>query len=238
MRVRLLQETYVPEQTRPKTTVTTIIRGTLSEFKDTVKNLTRNLWLLFLLGGLFQFGVSVGAIFMVTYATQDVIHLSSANWGLITTAQMIMSLFSLPFGVLADRYGRRRLVIASLALAPLMVLGFLYSRTFMYVFVFAVGLAFLSNIASLASQALFIDYTPREHRGRINALTSIIGASQNLNFQRAAQSTFIGAVGNLVGGWLYVNVSYATPFYVMMGMVILTLLIITLWIKEPETREE
>lgn len=238
MRVRFLRETLIPDQTRPRTTVTSIIRETLKEFKDTVRNLTRNIWLLFLIGGLFQFGASAGTIFMITYATQDVIHLTSANWGLITTASMIMSMFSLPFGVLADRYGRRRLVIVSLSLTPLMVLGFVYSRSFMYVFVFAVVLAFLSKIGSLASQALFIDYTPREHRGRINALTSIIGASQNLDLQRAAQSTVIGAVGNLVGGFLYVNVSYASPFFLMIGMVLLTLSIIIVWIKEPVTREE
>jgi hypothetical protein len=104
--------------------------------------------------------------------------------------------------------------------------------------VFAVVLAFLSRVSSLASQALFIDYTPQVHRGRINALTRIIGASQTLNLQRFQQSTVIGAAGNLVGGFMYANVSYESPFFLMIGMIVLSLTIIILGVKEPETREK
>jgi MFS family permease len=90
----------------------------------------------------------------------------------------------------------------------------------------------------LASQALFIDYTPQEHRGKITALTRLIGASQNLNLRGIMQSTIIGAAGNLVGGFMYANVSYESPFFLMIGMIVLSLTIIILGVKEPETREK
>lgn len=238
MRFKFLTET-LPPNSREKGSAVSVVRDTLRDFKETAFVVSGQVWLLILMGGLFQFGASAGSIFMVTYATEDVIHLTAADWGLINTFSTIVGMaVSLPFAVLADRYGRMKLVMVSLTLTPLAVLGFIYSRGFTEAFASYIAMTILASMGSLASQALFIDYSPREHRGRISALTGLIGATQNFNFQMTGGSTLIGAAGSVVGGILYSDVSFSSPLLLMAGMIGSTAAIGFLSVKEPERREE
>ncbi|MCW3992405.1 MAG: MFS transporter [Candidatus Bathyarchaeota archaeon] len=238
IRFKFLTET-LPPNSREGGSAVAVVRDTLSDFKETARAVSRQVWILILMGGLFQFGASAGSIFMVTYATEDVIRLSAAEWGLINTASTIVSMaVSVPFAVMADRYGRQKLVMASLSLKPLAILGFTYGRGFVQALAFYVALTILGSMGSVASQALFIDYSPREHRGRINALTGIIGATQSFNFQMGGESSIIGAAGSVFGGFLYGDVSYASPLLLMAGMIGSSAAIGVISVKEPRQREE
>jgi len=108
-----------------------------------------------IIGGLFQFGASTAVMFMVTYATEDVILLSAAQWGLINTASQIVSmLITLPISMLIDRYGRIRPVIFSLLTTPILIGGFLLSRNFTWTFTFYIFLTITTF--SVASLGLFV----------------------------------------------------------------------------------
>ena len=231
-----LNET-LPSNSRAKLDPISIIRGTLKDFKKTARVLSRQVWVLVLLGCLFQFGASVGSVFMVTYAVEDVIRLTSSDWGLIITASTVITIASsIPLALLADRYGRRKLMLVSLLMTPLAVLGFTYSMGFSQVFLFCSILTLCGSMGSVASQALFTDYSPREHRGRINALTSVIGSTQSFSLQMTSVG-IIGATGNIVGGILYEETSYILPFIMMASTIGLTALIAILYIREPVKRE-
>ena len=77
----------------------------------------------------------------------------------------------------------------------------------------------LGSMGSVASQALFIDFSPQEHRGRISALTSVIGATQNFNFETGGANNIVSAIGNVSGGLVYDKISYAYPLYIMAGII-------------------
>jgi DHA1 family tetracycline resistance protein-like MFS transporter len=237
LRWRYLTETLPPEAVE-KVSAITIVKETLSDFKETARIIPRQMWILILMGILFMFGASAGSIFMVTYATDDVIHLTSSEWGLINTASMLVTMIvSMPFAVMADRYGRNKMVLISLFLTPVILLGFVYSRSFMPAFLYYIALTILGAMGSVASQALFVDFSPREHRGRISALTSVIGATQSFNFAMGGGGTIVGAFGNMVGGAVYES-NYSLPLYLMAGSIGFTAVIGAILVREPEEREE
>jgi DHA1 family tetracycline resistance protein-like MFS transporter len=237
MRWRYLTETLPPEDVE-KVSAVSIVRDTLRDFKETARVIPRQMWILIGMGLLFMFGASTGSIFLVTYATEDVIHLTSSEWGLINTASMLVTMMvSMPFAAMADRFGRNKMVLISLFLTPLILIGFVYSGAFVPAFTYYIALTILGAMGSVASQALFVDFSPREHRGRISALTTVIGATQNFNLSMAGGGTIVGAIGNMVGGAIYEG-NYSLPLFIMAGSIGLTAIIGAALVREPEEREK
>ena len=238
MRYRYLTET-LPTEAVERVRPMTILRETLKDFKETTGIISRQLWILIFMGVLYQFGTSVGVIYLTNYAIEDVIHVSASQWGLTNTASILVGIIvSIPSARLIDMYGRRKMVLLSLVLTPVALMGFIYSRGFLPAFAFFNLMTALGSVGSVASQALFIDHSPREHRGRITALTSVIGATQNFTFQMMGGGTIIGAVGNMVGGALYHEGTYALPLYITAGMIVFTALLAAFFVKEPKEKEE
>jgi MFS family permease len=128
------------------------------------------------------------------------------------------------------------MVLISLFLSPLVLVGFVYSRGFTTAFLYYMILTILAAMGSVASQALFIDFSPREHRGRISALTSLIGATQNFNFAHVRGGTIVGALGNMVGGALY-NKNYSLPLLLMAALIGVTGVIGAVFVREPKEKE-
>jgi len=237
MRVRFLRET-LPAEARGRLKVSKVLSGTFSGMRETVRVIPRQLWVLTAMGILFGLGTAVGGAFWVTYATEDVIHLTNAQWGLISTSNMVIStVVSLPFAQLADRKGRVKLVLPSMLLTPLVIVAFLRSRSFPQVFAVGVAATILDSVSGAASQALFTDYSPLEHRGRINALWRVTGTRQTFTLGGRPGSG-LAAVGNLVGGFLYGNVSEALPLLVEAGMVAGAAAVGVAFLREPENRAE
>jgi MFS family permease len=215
IRYKYLTETLPPEETE-MIKASTVVRETLNDFRATVKVIGGQMWILIFMGLIYQFGASIGSAFMVTYATEDVIHITAAQWGLINTASTLVGMIvSIPFAAVADRVGRIKIALISLCLTPFAVLWFIYSRSFFPAFLSYIILVVLGSMGSVASQALFIDFSPRDHRGRISALTSVIGATQNFNFQTGGANNIVSAIGNVSGGFIYEGISYSLPLFIM-----------------------
>jgi MFS family permease len=230
IRVKYLNETYVAES-RGKEKLS-IISDTLTDFKETAKILPRNLWTLISMGVLFNFAASMVMNYWVTYATEDVIHLTATQWGLVhTTATIIIILASMPAALLVEKYGRLKIVLLSLILTPITVLGFIYSNNFYQVLlIYNIGMIF-SSMGSVSGQAMFTDYSPSEHRGRINALTRIIGATRTFGFQMVGMG-ITGAFGGIIGGIVYGGISYTLPFQIMAVIAVITAVIGYTLLKE------
>ena len=230
LRLLLLKET-LPAEKRRGVKASTILRDTLRGMGETLRVMPRELWVLIAVASSFSFGVAVGGPFWVNYATEDVIGLSKAEWGLISTAiRVVALLLTFPFALAADRWGRVRLVLISLIINPLILLGFINSRSFWQVLLVGTLGATASSISTAASQALFVDYSPREHRGRINALLGALGVVQSLTLW-AQPGSIIGAVGNLVGGALYGR-CFQLPLYIEAAATALSALIALTALRE------
>ncbi len=236
MRGKYLEETISVQEER--LSVVSILKNSFSDFRDTYSSISRQIWVMIIIGGLFQFGASTAVMFMVTYATEDVILLSAAQWGLINTASQIVSmLITLPISMLIDRYGRIKPVIFSLLTTPILIGGFLLSRNFTWTFTFYIFLTIIGIVGGVAGQALFVDYSPKQHRGRIYGLTNFIGATQSFNTQMIGGFTIIGAVASIIGGTLYQNISYASPFILMASIIGFSGVFGLIFLREPEKRE-
>jgi len=215
------------------------LKSTFSDFRETVREVKGQIWLLFLLGGLFQLGASIGNIYMVNYATEDVIGLSASQWGFITTlSQLAAMLVAVPFAMLSDNYGRRKLTILCLALTPIALIGFIYARGFNLALFSYISLVLLGSLGGVTGRPLFVDHSPREHRGRINSMRRILGATQRFNFRMRGRGSIIGASGNLIGGFLYRNLSFQSPFQIMAGLITAVAILAGIYIKEPEEPEK
>ena len=98
------------------------------------------------------------------------------------------------------------------------------------------ALALLGNMGGIASQALFTDYFPIRHRGRINALMGVIGSTQNFSIMMMGGG-LVGSLGNVIGGILYDQVSYSSPFIAMAVALAATTLLSLVYLKEPSRHE-
>ncbi|MFP3951063.1 MAG: MFS transporter [Candidatus Bathyarchaeia archaeon] len=215
------------------------LKNTLDDFRETIRDVKGQIWILFLLGGLFQLGASIGNIYMVNYATEDVIGLSASQWGFITTvSQLVAMIVAVPFAMLSDRYGRRRLALLCLGFTPIAIMGFIYAGGFNLVLLSYISLVLLGSLGGVTGRPLFVDHSPREHRGRISSMRRVLGATQRFNFRMMGRGSIIGATGNLLGGLLYRNLSYQSPFQIMVGLIGLVALLAGVYIKEPENPEK
>jgi MFS family permease len=215
-----------------------VVRGTWSELRETIRALSRRVRVLIVLGCLYAFAVSMAGIFAVTYAVEDVIHVASSDWGLVSMAStIIIVVSSVPLALLANRQGKRNLVLASLLVTPFAILGFAYSTGLNQVLLFYSAITLLGNLGGIVSQALFTDYFPKEHRGRINAFMSVIGSTQNFSFSMMGGG-IVGSLGNLVGGFLYGQVSYSAPFIAATLVIAVTALLSFVYLKETMSPEK
>ena len=87
-----------------------------------------------------------------------------------------------------------------------------------------------------SGQALFTDLTKKEYRGRINALWNVAGTMQSFRIG-VSPGSFLGATGNLLGGYLYENVGKAVPLYVQSSLIGLTAITGLKYLSEPKHQQ-
>ena len=169
-------------------------------------------------------GAMIGPI--VLFFLQDRLGASAIEVGLAyMPAALVAALAAARLGSLADRFGRK----------PLMLLGIAVSAASSFVMPnlgTVLGLAILQVVVAAASaasgpahQALVADLTGGDQRGRAYGLYALAGG--------------LGAtVGPLAGGWLYERVGPAAPF-VGNGIVLaLSALVLWAWLQVPAAEPE
>jgi MFS family permease len=158
-------------------------------------------------------GASVGPI--VLFFLQDRLGATTAQVGYAyLPAVLITAFLSTPLGTLADRFGRKPLMLLGMAVAA--ASSFLVPGLSTLVALAALqALQALSTAASSpAEQSLVADLTGGDQRGRAYGVYALAGG--------------LGAtVGPLVGGWLYEHVSPTAPFYA--NGIVLAVSVIVLW---------
>lgn len=127
-------------------------------------------------------------------------------------------------GTLADRYGRRPLLIGSLVVFTAAFSGYFLVTT-SWVFILIRGLAGGLTAGFLpATMGIVADIAPENERAH---WIGIIGGGESAGW----------IVGPLVGGLLYDNWGYGIPFMLAIGMNLVAFLITVFFIPESHTKE-
>lgn len=185
---------------------------------------------------------AISGPFWVVYA-HDHLGLSSARWGLILLVETVLRITTLmPAGMLVDRYGRTRFLIASLILALVAVPLFAWSQNWVQVLLLRCLVAVATAFFMPASSALMADIVPREIRGRVMAAigrgTVMIGASSGGTGGPGVGFLLTGPimVASLVGGYIYAYNPVLPWILTAIALAISTLLAV-LYIRDPESAE-
>lgn len=198
-------------------------------FLESLRHLPRDVWVLSIILGVSAFSLRLFSSFTVIYAV-EVVGLSTTQWGLLgTIANIVAIAFSIPGGRIADRLGKRVGILLSripMAFAPL---GYTLSSSFLHLGVVrtisGLGSGFGADLYGAQGgplwQALIVDYTPQEERGRI---MGIIGTIKSV----------LSVPATWIGGALYDNVSPSTPFRFSFAMDLLAIAIFIFILKPPK----
>jgi MFS family permease len=188
------------------------------------KKVPKSMLYLFLSFSVATFGFAATGLFTVIYATQ-VLLIDEVAWAFLLAILPITTiLMALPMGKLVDKIKRK---------TPILVATLIFGLA-MYVFVngdlIRVALALILLGAgqvtmNAAFGALQTDLTPKEQRGKVNGF---------INFA----NYIVLAAGSFVGGLLYEHVVPQAPFWLAIACVPVSFMLMLIFVKEPEKREE
>lgn len=156
--------------------------------------------------------------------TDPALQYARSQWGLVMIALFLsMIVLSFPVGKLLDKVGRKiPLVMSSILIAPAITLFVFGSYSTLFIVMPLIGLTQLLGFS--AYQALFADLVPQAQRGKVTG---------SMNF-----FTYIFmAIGGILGGLLYDNVSPQSPFLFMMLLMIPSILLTVFLVHEPKPEE-
>ncbi|MDH5448677.1 MAG: MFS transporter [Candidatus Bathyarchaeota archaeon] len=152
------------------------------------------------------------------------LQLARIQWGYVMIALFIaMIILSFPVGKLLDKAGRKiPLIMSSISLIPAILLFIYGNYLILFIAMPLIGFAQLLGFSSY--QTLFADLVPQAQRGKVTG---------SMNF-----FTYIFmAIGGIVGGLLYDNVSPQFPFLLMSLLIVPSILLATFYVHEPKPEE-
>jgi len=128
-------------------------------------------------------------------------------------------LISLPMGILSDKLGRRRVIIAGWLVYALVYLGFALAGNMWQIWVLFAAYGVYYGIVEGATKAFVADMVPAERRGTAYGLfNGVIG--------------LMALPASLIAGWLWDAVSPAATFYLGAGLAFVAMLGILFLVKE------
>jgi len=129
------------------------------------------------------------------------------------------SLISLPMGILSDKLGRRRVIIAGWLVYALVYLGFALAGNMWQIWILFAAYGVYYGIVEGAAKAFVADMVPAERRGTAYGLfNGVIG--------------LMALPASLIAGWLWDAVSPAATFYLGAGLAFVAMLGILFLVKE------
>jgi MFS family permease len=157
-------------------------------------------------------------------ADDPALQLARIEWGYVMIALFIcMIILSFPTGKLIDKIGRKiPLVISSLFMIPAVLL-FVYGN-YSTLFIVMPLFGFAQLLGFSAYQTLFADLVPQAQRGKVTG---------SMNFF----AYIFMAMGGILGGLLYDNVSPQLPFLLMPILIVPSILLIVFYVHEPKPEE-
>ena len=102
---------------------------------------------------------------------------------------------------------------------------FINTGNYLHLLIARLAITVSAGIGNPGWHALFVDYCPKEHRGRYNAMLEI------------AWSILYGG-GNWLGGVIYQNMGMRAPFQYSIGLMTIGAILAILFLREPEVKAE
>ncbi len=214
---------YITETFTPKTSLDPKRQGGIL---NDLRRFPRQIWVMTIVAAISMFAIRIMMSFMVIYGV-EVVGLTNTQWGLIGTVVSLMTtLLTTPAGILADKQGKKQLILASRVLNSVSVLGYTFSHNFSQLFMVrslagignGLGGAMWGPIGGPIWQALVADLSPPEDRGRIMGLMGTVGS-------------LISSPASWMGGYLFDNVSPQLPFQLSFGLDMVGTVILVMFLK-------
>ncbi len=240
IRLKFLKETLSGDNPSLSTKdIPRVLKESYGSVVDTIKWMPSSFRPIVLLQIVQSLFIAIAAPFWVLYASES-IGLTALSWGTLMLFSGVFSLLlTIPAGYFVDKYGSRRIILFSIALAPICVLLFLNMSSF-WGAAFALILLSVSNTMVIPSFASIIaDMIQRDRRGRIYALIGEQGIQ--VSTSRAPSGGFLlvvpASLGSFLGGYLY-TVDRTIPFIALIAALFICLFITYRFIREPEEAEK
>ncbi|TRO50903.1 MFS transporter [Candidatus Bathyarchaeota archaeon] len=178
----------------------------------------KDAFILFISNILTMFTIGMFMPVFTLFMVED-LGITEFELSLIMSAMFItMIIFALPTGKVVDTIGKKKPLLASYVLWGLAVPLFLYGNFWRLILAMTL-VGVLQVLIGSAGSAWTADLVASENRGRVNGSTGFF--------------TAIGfSAGQLIGGWLYDNVSHTLPFTLQLVFMIPPFLLILLKTRE------
>ncbi len=221
-RLRLKETITAPERVNMRELVN-IYPKSISEGLSVWSELPRSALVLFITDVVGAFATGLFQPIMLFWIIDD-LGIDEIRWTFILTTLFVsMIIFAIPIGKLIDKYGKKRPLIVAYLLWILIMPLFIWGD--FYRLLLAMPLVgVLQIIMMAASSALIADLVPKKHRGKV---------SGSMGFFTLIASAF----GQLIGGFMYDNVSHALPWQAQVIFLLPILVITALFIEEPKTED-
>lgn len=240
--LRFLKETASEGDKGPSMSVSQIFRDAYGGVPAMLRRLpvsVRALGIVVILGFMAN---GVATSFWVIYAVEE-IGLSTVDWGLILFIEAALkAAIYIPAGVLVDRYGRTRSLIASLLFSLVSIPLFIFARGFYQVLAIRLAVGVANVLFIPACSALMADCIPRDIRGRAMAALgrgTVLVAATGGGTGGPGMGFLITVpvmVASLAGGILYAaNPVY--PWYFFLFTILASIAVTALYVRDPKTAE-
>lgn len=240
--LRFLKETASEGDKGPSMSVSQIFRDAYGGVPAMLRRLpvsVRALGIVVILGFMAN---GVATSFWVIYAVEE-IGLSTVDWGLILFIEAALkAAIYIPAGVLVDRYGRTRSLIASLLFSLVSIPLFIFARGFYQVLAIRLAVGVANVLFIPACSALMADCIPRDIRGRAMAALgrgTVLVAATGGGTGGPGMGFLITVpvmVASLAGGILYAT-NPVYPWYFFLFTILASIAVTALYVRDPKTAE-
>jgi len=164
--------------------------------------------------------------YWIVYA-EEIIRVTSTQWGIITAVGSAISIVSkiLIVGKLLDKFGRRKILLATTASDVFTYLLFIRCGMFVQVLALWFVSSFIWSFYDPTYSSLEADLIPEERRGRVFAAFGV------------AWSAF-SIPASLIGGFVYERVNPELSFVMASVGVMLCFILTALFIKQSQSNEK
>jgi MFS family permease len=216
-----------------------VIKDSYDSFLETMRWMPPEILALAVMQVMQVFFIGMASSFWVVYAT-TYIGITATLWGLNSAIQGgVNMVLAIPAGKMMDQQGRKKLLVAFMAITPIFPIAFLFIKDYYTLVALVIAVAVCNAFLMPGFQSLLADYTPRNRRGRV---TSAVGSG---NFFVDIRGTMWGggmllfvplAIGQTVGGILY-EYNPTVPFIIMSAGLIPIIIWAYYKVKDPRTIE-